>query len=390
MTLLSICIPTRNRQIYAMSAVRAMVGSPRRDFEIVLADNSDDAAPLADFVADLADPRVKLLSPGPAVLSMRANWERIVDQTSGEWLTYIGDDDYLDPELAELITVVTGRVPLVDAISWGRLHFIWPEARPHREITKVPTGSHLIGVDKQEMMRKLFFWEDATDRPQCPFGVYHGAVRRSLMTEIRDTFGGAYFGHPIVDYDNICRTLMLARALVHFERPVSVFGACMQSNTIGLRDAAIAAERIRTFKAEMDGVIEARGFPFPIELGIAAQIGHVIECFKQQQGIEITAWEENFIRACAHDCEAQPNRERFEERKTGYAGAIAEWRGEAALGAFKPIYKIRHDLPQFIGVNNRTLSFDMGIGGAQSAAEFYAILDTMLFPIHLVESRLAA
>lgn len=390
MTLLSICIPTRNRQIYAMSAVREMVKNDRQNFEIVLADNSDDAAPLAAFAAELADPRVKLLPPEASVLSMRANWERIIEHTKGEWLSYIGDDDYIDPELCEVIRVTTGRAPKVDAISWGRLYFIWPEARHQREVTKVPTGSHLIGVDKQEMMRKLFFWEDSSDRPKCPFGVYHGTVRRSLMEEIREAFSGVYFGHPIVDYDNICRTLLLAKGLVHFERPLSVFGACKASNTYGMRDDKVAAERIKTFQAEMDGVIEARDFPFPIELGITAQIGHVIECFKQSQGIEITAWEDNFIQACARCCESQPTKALFDERSSGYSKAITEWRGEAALELFKPVYKTRDDLPPFIGVNDKKLSFDMAIGNAQSAAEFYRILDTMLFPIHLLESRIAA
>jgi hypothetical protein len=390
MKILSICIPTRNRQIYAMSAVREMVRSERQDFEIILADNSDDAAPLAEFFAELNDPRVKLLEPEAEVLSMRANWERMVPHTTGEWVSYIGDDDYLDPELCEVISVTTRRVPTVDAISWGRLYFIWPEARQHREVTKVPTGNHLIGVDKQEMMRKLFFWEEATDRPQCPFGVYHGTVRRSLMDEIRDSLGGVYFGHPIVDYDNICRTVLLAKGLVHFERPMSVFGACKASNTFGMRDEKIGAERMKTFKAEMDGVIEARDFPFPLELGITAQVAHVIESFKQKQGIEITAWEDNFVRACAYACEAQPNRELFNQKKNGYAEAIREWRGEAALKAFKPVYKTRQDLPPYIGLNDKKLSFDMSIGNAQSAAEFYAVLDAMMFPIALLEGRLAA
>lgn len=390
MKTLSICIPTRNRQIYAMSAVREMVKSERQDFEIILADNSDDAALLADFVAGLNDERVSLLGPETTVLSMRANWERMMPHTTGEWVSYIGDDDYLDPELCEVIEVTKRRVPKVDAISWGRLFFTWPEARPAREVTKVPTGNHLIGVDKQEMMRKLFFWESATDRPQCPFGVYHGTVRRSLMDEIRDTFGGVYFGHPIVDYDNICRTLLLAKGLVHFERPMSVFGACKASNTFGMRDEKAGAERMRTFRSEMDGVIEAAGFPFPLELGITAQIGHVIESFKQQQGIDIDAWEDNFIIACAHACEAQPNRELFNQKKDGYARAIREWRGEAAAKVFKPVYKTRHDLPPFIGLSEQNLSFDMGIGNAQSAAEFYAVLDAMMFPISLLEGRLAA
>jgi len=388
MTMLSICIPTRNRQAYAMSAVREMISSERQDFEVVLADNSDDAAPLAEFVANCADRRIKLLPPQTQVLSMQANWERIVPETSGEWISYIGDDDYLDPELCEVIRVTKMIVPNVDALTWGRLHFIWPDARTGPETTKLPNGSHLIGIKKEDMIRKLFFWEEASDRPKCPFGVYHGAVKRTLLEDIRNTFSGRYFGHPIVDYDNICRTLMVANNFVYFERPMSVFGACKTSNTMGLRDPKAAQTVIKTFLKEMDGKIEAANFPFPVELGITAQIGHVIEAFKQEQGIEITAWEDNFITACARDCESHRDRKLFEARKDGYRKAIMEWRGKAALASFNPKYKFRPDIPPFIGFNDNKLSLDMGIGGAESAAEYYGILDTMMFPISQLETRL--
>ncbi|MEM5471640.1 glycosyltransferase family 2 protein [Hoeflea sp. AS60] len=388
MTLLSICIPTRNRQIYAMSAVREMLSSERDDFEVVVADNSDDAAPLAEFVENCADPRLKLLAPVDKVLSMRANWERIVRETSGEWVSFIGDDDYLDPELCEVIRVTKKVVPDADALTWGRLHFIWPEARSGPETTKMSNGNHLMRIKKEDMIRKLFFWEDAVDRPNCPFGVYHGAVKRTLLEDIRDTFSGQYFGHPIVDYDNICRTLMVANSFVYFERPMSVFGACKASNTMGLRDEKSARTVIETFLREMDGKIEAANFPFPIELGITAQIGHVIEAFKQEQGIEITAWEDNFIKACAHDCESQSDRKLFEARKDAYRQAIVQWRGKDALAAFDPKYKFRTDIPNFVGFHNNELRFDMGIGNAESAAEFYGILDTMMFPVHLLEGRL--
>tara|TARA_R110002020_G_scaffold116694_5_gene267363 strand:+ start:1351 stop:2520 length:1170 start_codon:yes stop_codon:yes gene_type:complete len=388
MTMLSICIPTRNRQIYAISAVREMLKSERRDFEVVLADNSDDAAPLAQFVAEIADPRLKLLPPETSVLSMRANWERIVPATSGEWISYIGDDDYLDPELCEVLRVTMGRVPNVDTLSWGRLYFTWPDARSGQEWTRMPVGSHLVGIKKEDMIRKLFFWEDASDRPSCPYGVYHGAVKRALLDDIRDTFTGQFFAHPIVDYDNICRTLMVASGFVYFERPMSVFGACKASNTMGLRDEKAAPALVETFRREMDGTIEAADFPFPIELGLTAQIGHVIEAFKQEQGIAITGWEDNFIRACARSCENHHDRAAFEARKEGYRNAIMEWRGKDALAAFDPKYKFRNDLPHFVGLHENHLKMDMEIGGAASAAEYYGILNTMMFPVDLLEGRL--
>ena len=100
MTALSICIPTRNRQIYAMDAVTHLLQSERQEFEVLVADNSDDAEILATFCNSINDPRLKLLPPQDAPLSMLDNWERMIPETAGKWISIIGDDDYLDPDSA--------------------------------------------------------------------------------------------------------------------------------------------------------------------------------------------------------------------------------------------------------------------------------------------------
>ncbi|OCW56895.1 glycosyltransferase family A protein [Hoeflea olei] len=389
MTRLTICIPTRNRQTYAMDAVRHMLASPRDDFEILLGDNSDDPAPLATFVAEIGDARLRLLAPEQRTLSLRSNWERMPPHARGEWISFIGDDDYLDPDLCEALRVTSLKVPHVDAFTWGRSYFIWPDARGGREITKIPTGSHLVHMDKKDLMRRMFFWEGAKDRPACSFGVYHGALKRDLMERIRDAFSDRYFEHANVDYDNICKTVMMADACIYWERPLSVFGACKASNTAGLRDEQLGLERLKTFRAENDAELEAQDFPFPIELGITASVAHTIEWFKQRYGIELTGWEEGFIKACAGNCETETDRAVFERKKAAYAAAIQAWRGEAALKLFNPVYRYRADVPKFLGHAEGNLSLDMAIGDAQTAAEYYKIINGMLFPVRLLEGRLA-
>ncbi|WP_299866408.1 glycosyltransferase family A protein [uncultured Hoeflea sp.] len=388
MTRLTICIPTRNRQSYAMDAVRHMLASPRDDFEILIGDNSDDPAPLADFVAQTGDDRLRLLPPAAEALSLRSNWERMPDQAHGEWISFIGDDDYLDPELCEALKVTSERVPHADAFTWGRAYFVWPDARSHREITRIPTGSHLIHMEKKDLMRKMFFWEDAKDRPACPFGVYHGALKKDLMKRIRDAFSNRYFEHPNVDYDSICKTVMMADACIYWERPLSVFGSCKASNSAGLRDYEIGVQRYQTFLEENDAEIEAQDFPFPVDLGVTTSVAHTIEWFKQRYGIALNGWEEGFIAACAGDCETQSDRAVFEKKKAAYRTAIKAWGGAQALKQFKPVYKYRPDVPKFMGHAEDHLNFDMAIGNAGTAAEYYAILDGMLFPVHLLENRL--
>lgn len=390
MTLLSICIPTRNRQTYAIDAVRHLLTSERSEFEVLLADNSDDATPLADFVREIDDARLRLLPPADKPLSMRDNWERMIPETRGEWIAIIGDDDYLDPELCDVIAVAQKAVPKVESISWGRSYYVWPDARPEgQHITHLPIASNLAVLQQKDLMRRLFFWEGATDRPTCPFGIYHGAVKRQLLERIHETFSGRYFEHGNVDYDNICKTVMLAEGFVLWERPLSVFGACQASNSYGLNNREVGLERTRTVLAESEGEFEAENFPFPPHLGIAASVGHTIERFKQRYGIELNGWEENFIKACARDVENSVIRAEFNARKEGYAAAISAWRGKKAKKLFQPEYKYRPDVPRFIGTADGKLYFDMDMGETKTAAEFYEMIDAMLFPVHLLESRLA-
>ena len=388
MTLLSICIPTRNRQSYASDAIRHLLRSERQDFEVVVADNSDDPAPLAELTAAMRDPRLKLLPPAAVPLSMRDNWERIIPETSGEWLSYIGDDDYLDPELCEVIRLARRVAPKMDCLSWGRAYYAWPEIRKGDEITTLPVSSSLATFEKKDLLKRLFFWEKAADRPTCPFGIYHGVVSRTLMDQIRQTFSACYFEQGNLDYDNICKVVMLTECCVLWERPLSVFGACHASNTMALRDRNLAEERTKQFLAENPDGVQAEGFPFGPDLGITASIGNTIERFKQKYGIELSGWEDNFIGACAKDCETSFNRAEFKSRSGAYGAAIAAWRGKAAKKQFKPEYRFRPDVPPFIGVTEGKLYFDMNMGDTKTAAEFYEMIDAMLFPVRLLEARL--
>jgi glycosyltransferase involved in cell wall biosynthesis len=104
MTKISICVPSRNRQFWFQQTIRALLESKRGDVEFVFADNSDDASVMARFMEEFAgDPRIVYLPPGPRIYPMLDNWERTVAATSGDWVTVIGDDDYVDPDLAGVL-----------------------------------------------------------------------------------------------------------------------------------------------------------------------------------------------------------------------------------------------------------------------------------------------
>ncbi|WP_417426443.1 glycosyltransferase family 2 protein [Hoeflea sp.] len=375
MTELSICIPVFRQSAQAIDSVMQMLLNERAGFEILVADFSGDAdQALARLAADRDDPRLRVITPEGGAGSESACWNQMIAQAKGEWITIIGESDYADPEICELIRVTLSRVPDADALSWGRAEFVPPAAREPLETARVPAGSKLLLPEQAEMMRRLFYWEGASDRPDCFFSAWHGAVRRDLLDKISEAFSGVYFEQPSPQIDNLCKVVLLAKRMVFWERPLSVQCTLPVS----------ATKRHETGETAV-----AEGFPFSADTGGAAAIALQIEVFKKRYDIVLDGWEDNFIAACANDCEKAASGEEFHARKAAYAQAITSWRGKRALAGFKPEFRRKPKLPRFRGVKDQVLHFDMSMDATSDAAGFYRLINAMTFPVNLLDDKLA-
>jgi len=89
----SVLIPTRNRPVLAIKAVKSALAQTYRSIEIVVTDNSDTDE-LGDLLAAIGDDRIKytknLENIGPIL-----NWRKALDIANGEYCIILPDDDYL-------------------------------------------------------------------------------------------------------------------------------------------------------------------------------------------------------------------------------------------------------------------------------------------------------
>lgn len=380
-------MPSRNRQFYFQETIRALVASGRSDLEFVFADNSDDAAIMPAFIAGLAsDRRIRFLASPEKPLSMVDNWERTMAVATGRWVAFIGDDDYIDPDLADLIAAIEGRVPDVDAIAWNRLTFHWPGARPHEMQTSIPTGCRIVEVARDELMRKTFGWEGAGRVPTFMFSAYHATVRRALVEENRSRFGNRYFENPVVDQDSAFKIISTARRFVFSERPFSVLGACPTSNSAALGRVDDNDRRHAEFMADlgrnMDQDAVLADFPFPSACGVAAAIGASQHWFRKTYGLKHEGWEENFARSCAIDCEAAASRADFEISRARYEAGFRVWKGGRFLSAFNPVYNEDGKAagPVFSGVTPLLVHLGERFAGAMTPFELYEAASGMMTP----------
>lgn len=374
---LTICLPTRNRQAYCIKTIEALAEADGADFEVLVGDNSDDPAPLAEFFTTLKDRRFRLLPPGPAVLPMIGNWERLLGQAEGRWISVIGDDDHIDPRVTGLIRRCEVLHRDVDAISWDPMSFHWPDNRPVPTLASIPMTSGIELRSTKTIGDRLYRWSEGKRRPTAGVGLYHGAVRKSLMERIRQAYGGQYFEHPVVDWENTCKVVAQAGKIVHCDRPFSVLGACAASNSASTLSRETMKARLDTFERENSGGIrlDQPFFPFSLSdpgVSLCLSIAATVTWFCQTHGVDQTGFGVNFAHAAMDECRYCTTREEHDAKVGCFARGFAIWEDGRWAGHFKPApFTPPKTVNQLSGLSNGTLHIrEDGIGPA-TPAEFY-------------------
>jgi glycosyltransferase involved in cell wall biosynthesis len=383
---LSICVPSRNRQIFFQETIRALTDSLRPDVEFVLADNSDDPAVMDAFMAERSgDPRIRYLPAADRILPMMDNWERALCAATGRYVAFIGDDDYLDPDLAAFL----GRLEAVvrpDAVAWTGPNYIWPsEGSPVRSVA-VSLGRQVTRMPKAALMRKAFLWEGASHVPLSGFSIYHGALSRRLLDRIRAMGNGRYFEFPVIDYEMAFKAILLGETFIHSQRPFSVLGACPLSNsaTIGKLAAERAAQRI--FFAEhgwdMNHADWIADTPFRTWHGITACIYLIQHWLGHRIGVSQDGHEANLVRALAANCRLYRDRGDFETIVGELREALAVWKDGRYLADFEPRFvepAPARTGPAFTGVaTNGMLHFPDDTGGIRTPAALFDLIRSVV------------
>ena len=379
---LSICVPSRNRQDCFRQTILDLVANPRTDIEFVVTDNSDDPSIMDGFMAGLRDIRIRYLPSAVRPLSMADNWERTITATSGEWVIVIGDDDYVDPDIVDQIIEIESRDAAVEAIGWNRVPFQWVNARSDEKSIPFSLINRIMRHSKEQLERRLFGWAAATYMPQCPYGIYHGAIPRRTLDRIASDFSGRFFEHPTVDYDFMHKLVSSSSNFAYINRPMSILGVAPASNSAAIGDTekldrAVEAHR-REYGDAFEEATRAAGFPFRINCGVAGNIMAAQVWFKQRYGFAYDGWQESFARAVTLECGLWRERDGFDRHVAGIEAAFREWQGGRYLPLFQPRFVGPVEGPTFWGVRDNHLHISQDIGGSETPRAFYRVLQDIL------------
>ena len=231
--LLSILIPTKNREEYALKVVHHILKIQDDRIQFIIYDNSDTDK-LENLLKDcLKDTRIKYFYNNQ-VLSFVDNFSLGISKCDGEYVTIIGDDDGINPFIIDTadwankngIEAITPSLPLV---------YYWPGSGVH---SKNDFGRLNIA----EISCKAKFYNPAKEviklfkngcQNYLTFNLakaYHGMIKRSVLEEIKNMTGHFIGGLSPDIYLSIAASLLVKKVLI-IDYPLTISGICKKSGS---------------------------------------------------------------------------------------------------------------------------------------------------------------
>lgn len=236
--ILSIIIPTRNRQTYCKAAICQILDHEWEGVEICIQDNSEDDS-LRAWVASLHMSNV-VYNYHSGILSFVDNFSEAVSLAHGKYLCMIGDDDGVLPSLVRLaekmeIENADAAIPALSFI------YFWPSNQHIVENSeKGVLISHLYSEQPESSTKVINGGEDGLkkllqngiqnyysyDIPR----LYHGIVRREVLDTIKASTGH-YFGGLTPDMYMAVALSLTCKKVLRVNYSVTISGICPTSGS---------------------------------------------------------------------------------------------------------------------------------------------------------------
>lgn len=362
MTKLSICIPVETAAQDVLPLVTLLLEKQSADFEIVIAKPADVVLPGA--LLELAAGGANIVVADAAAGIIRQHlWRHAVSATKGDWVTLVNPGDVIESELATMVAYLETSSPGVDALAWNVLQ-IDRHAEPGKASSvAIPARYHIDMLDKTGMLKAFFYWENSLNVPKMPYGLYHAAIRRSLVDTLLQLPQPSDWSTPVPQYEWATKVLLFANELAFCARPMS-------------------AINVVPFVAEAP--LHPWNFPFHSGMGIAGAVAEVQFHVLRELDTPWSSGNEAFVRALTIDCMMETTREAYKNKGNAYFAALKEFEGGHLAPFFRPEFHDVRQKDQRRGLHDGALLIDRFVGGARDAREFYTMIKPILTPVGLI------
>jgi glycosyltransferase involved in cell wall biosynthesis len=231
--LLSIVIPTKDRYNTLITVVSEITSSiTDANLEIIICDNSSIVCDNINKLIE-SDRRIKYYHNDDGELSIVKNTENAIELSNGDYLCFIGDDDFVSPYIMEIVLWLSKMDE--DCLVYPPANYWWNDVEFARPSRNLRAGSFWLPKNRNGAVKKL----DTTtelDRVLTRGGtaymnlprLYHGIVARGAIQRIKNKFG------TLVPGSSPDMALCVALALTNdhylsIDYPLTAFGASKKS-----------------------------------------------------------------------------------------------------------------------------------------------------------------
>jgi glycosyltransferase involved in cell wall biosynthesis len=231
--LLSIIIPTKNRQYTCLYAIESALMIDKDDVEIIVQDCSDTDILKTEILTKFGgDARIKYdhTSDFP---DMTTNWNRAYDRATGKYQCGIGDDDGILVEIYELAKWAD-KNEIAAIVNGSSIIYIWPDFKSH-----FFTGSFVIPKKSDGNIKYLRDHNEMIDSlcevPSFLFAklpmVYHCLISKDKIIDKAKAANGKLFHGTSLDVYSSIAFSKFYDTYISVDFPFTMKGSSSKSNS---------------------------------------------------------------------------------------------------------------------------------------------------------------
>lgn len=227
MKLLSIVIPTRNREYYCIATLKNILVYKRYDFEIVICDNSDTTQ-IEEYINNNPDHRI-VYKHIEGRINSAINMDYAMRMASGEYVCMIGDDDAVLPEIFEIAEWAKEN-SYENVTSRTTVSYSWPVKGEKNGTLSWQSSSKGVISKRCDKQIENFVKNGMTYYYSYLMRVYHGLTKRSVLQEVLNRTGHIIGGLSPDIYMAVACSCITEKFIL-IDRPFTIAGACPKSYT---------------------------------------------------------------------------------------------------------------------------------------------------------------
>jgi len=260
---ISIVIPTRNRVETLKYSLQTVLSQNDPSFEIIVSDNSTDELTY-ELIKQISDDRIVYVRT-PNLLSMTDNWNHAFNAVNGDYVLYIGDDDGICVNGLGYLRTAIDKYS-ASAYKWNTSEYQWPIDDQSPKIISLASNppkpiEYNLRLHARLVMRcgGWFYYK-------LP-GVYHAAVKKSVMDKIEKSNNGKLFLTTQPDLFIAMAVPQFCNSYIKLSQSVTIQGRSAKSNA-GSDSAYNGKDNIQTYINEFgDYKVPELLADFPFDMG---------------------------------------------------------------------------------------------------------------------------